>query len=137
MYEYDQFYNIKSTFIFETKIWKHIFLYYFMGSFMKTHSTFKKKKKTLLNKQSCKGKTSFHFLEKKVFGKMPWFLRKKKGLKRKGRVFFRLKRFLQNIYGFLFWMKKSFGLKEKSHDFYAKTSFERLYLFKRFFLFFF
>ena len=97
----------------------------------------KKKKKTLLNKQSCKGKTSFHFLEKKVFGKMPWFLRKKKGLKRKGRVFFRLKRFLQNIYGFLFWMKKSFGLKEKSHDFYAKTSFERLYLFKRFFLFFF
>ena len=45
MYEYDQFYNIKSTFIFETKIWKHIFLYYFMGSFMKTYSTFLKKKK--------------------------------------------------------------------------------------------
>ena len=88
MYEYDQFYNIKSTFIFETKIWKHIFLYYFMGSFMKTHSTFKKKKKTLLNKQSCKGKTSFHFLGKKVFGKMPWFLTKKKKVWREKEEYF-------------------------------------------------
>ena len=104
---------------------------------MKTLSTFKKKRKSLLNKQSCKGKTSFPFLEKGFLERCDDIWEKKKGLKRKRRVLYKLKRFLKNIYGFLFWMKKSFGLKEKSHDFYAKTSFERLYLFKRFFLFFF
>lgn len=79
MYEYDQFYNIKSTFIFEKKIWKDIFLYYFMGSFMKTHSTFKKKeRKDPLEQAKLQRQNKFSFFRKKGFWKDAMIFEKKK-----------------------------------------------------------
>ena len=90
MYEYDQFYNIKSTFIFETKIWKHIFLYYFMGSFMKTHSTFlkKKKKKDPLEQAKLQRQNKFSFFRKKGFWKDAMIFEEKKRFEEKRKSIF-------------------------------------------------
>ena len=62
------------------------------------------KESPFLNKQSCKGKTSFYSLEKEFFLKSDMILIEKR---------FDEKRFLKKFRGFYSERKKSFGLQEK------------------------
>lgn len=120
----NKIYNINFIFIFARRIWKDFFNVFFRSFKKDIFNIFLEK--TLLNKQGCKGKTSFSFFFFLFFLIEKWSLKSTLILR---------KIFLKRFMGFYFWKERSFGAPRKIPWFLYKDEFQKTLLVQKIFFF--
>lgn len=120
----NKIYNINFIFIFARRIWKDFFNVFFRSFKKDIFNIFLEK--TLLNKQGCKGKTSFSFFFFLFFLIEKWSLKSTLILR---------KIFLKRFMGFYFWKERSFGAPRKIPWFLYKDEFQKTLLVQKNFFF--